>query len=446
MIRIKKGLDIPLTGIPKQTIEAGPQVKRVALTGPDYVGMKPSMKVQIGDTVKAGQVLFECKKNEGLAFTSPANGKVVELNRGAKRAFQTIVIEVTGTEQVQFESYKQKSVSDLSFDEVKRLLLESGLWTSLRMRPFSKVAMLEDKPHSVFINAMDTNPHAPNPDQVIGQHADDFKAGVEVLSKLTEGKTFVCKAAGSKVQASAAASVHEFSGPHPAGLVGTHIHNLDPVCEGKVVWHAGYQDVIAIGKLFTTGKLWTERVIAIAGPKAKNPRLVTTQMGANILDVVANETLEGELRIVSGSVLNGRKAEDSFLYLGRYHNQVSILAEGREREFLGWQAPGFNKFSIKRTFVSKFLTPSKKFDMTTGTHGSPRAMVPVGMYERVIPLDVLPTQLLRAIVTKDTDLAQQLGCLELDEEDLALCTFASVGKVDFGPVLRENLTIIEKEG
>ena len=446
MIRIKKGLDIPLTGVPKQTIEAGPQVKRVALTGPDYVGMKPSMKVQIGDTVKAGQVLFECKKNEGLAFTSPANGKVVEINRGAKRAFQTIVIEVTGIEQVQFESYKQKNVSEFSFDEVKRLLLESGLWTSLRMRPFSKVAMLEDRPHSVFINAMDTNPLSPNPEQVIGQHAEDFKAGVEALSKLTDGKTFVAKASGSKIQAPSCASTHEFAGPHPSGLVGTHIHNLDPVHENKFVWHAGYQDVIAIGKLFTTGKLWTERVISVAGPKAKNPRLLTTQLGANILDIVANETLDGELRIVSGSVLNGRKAEDSFLYLGRYHNQVSILAEGREREFLGWQAPGLNKFSIKRTFISKFLTPSKKFDLTTGTYGSPRAMVPVGMYERVIPLDVLPTQLLRALITKETDLAQQLGCLEFDEEDLALCTFASVGKVDFGPILRDTLTTIEKEG
>lgn len=446
MIRIKKGLDIPLTGIPKQTIEAGPQVKRVALTGPDYVGMKPSMKVQVGDTVKAGQVLFECKKNEGLAFTSPANGKVVEINRGAKRAFQTIVIEVTGIEQVQFESYKQKNVSELSFDEVKRLLLESGLWTSLRMRPFSKVAMLEDKPHSIFINAMDTNPLAPNPEQVIGQYSDDFKAGVEALSKLTEGKTFVCKASGSKVEAPSSASLHEFAGPHPAGLVGTHIHNLDAVHEGKVVWHAGYQDVIAIGKLFTSGKLWTERVIAVAGPKAKNPRLLTTQLGANILDIVANETLDGELRIISGSVLNGRKTEDSFLYLGRYHNQISILAEGREREFLGWQSPGFDKFSIKRTFLSKFFTPSKKFSMTTTTHGSLRAMVPVGMYEKVIPLDILPTQLLRALLTKDTELAQQLGCLELDEEDLALCTFASIGKKDFGPVLRENLTTIEKEG
>ncbi|WP_127713955.1 Na(+)-translocating NADH-quinone reductase subunit A [Halobacteriovorax sp. HLS] len=446
MIRIKKGLDVPISGAPKQTIEAGPQVKRVAITGPDYVGMKPSMKVQIGDTVKIGQVLFECKKNEGLLYTSPANGKVVEINRGAKRAFQTIVIEVSGHDQLEFSSFKSKNVSELTFDDVKNLLVESGLWTALRMRPFSKVALLSDKPSAVFINAMDTNPLAANPDQVIGQYADDFKTGVEVLSKLTEGKTYVCKAAGSKVQAPANVVTEEFSGPHPAGLVGTHIHFLSPVHADKAVWHANYQDVIAVGKLFTTGKLWTDRVISVAGPKAKNPRLLTTTMGAHILDLVASETGDGELRIISGSVLNGRKVEDSFLYLGRYHNQVSILAEGREREFLGWQMPGLNKFSIKRTFVSSLFGSSKRFDMNTTTHGSLRAMVPVGMYEKLVPLDVLPTQLIRSLLTRDTDLAQQLGCLELDEEDLALCTFASVGKKDFGPILRENLTTIEKEG
>ncbi|OUR99866.1 NADH:ubiquinone reductase (Na(+)-transporting) subunit A [Halobacteriovorax marinus] len=446
MIRIKKGLDVPLTGSPKQTIEAGPQVKRVALTGSDYVGMKPSMKVQIGETVKIGQVLFECKKNEGLAYTSPVNGKVVEINRGAKRVFQTLVVEVTGHEQIELTHYKKRSVSDLSSSDVRSLLLESGQWTALRMRPFSKVALLTDTPKAVFINAMDTNPLAANPDQVIGQYAEDFKAGVEVLSKLTEGKTYVCKAAGSKISTPTNVVVEEFAGPHPAGLVGTHIHFLDAVHADKTVWHAGYQDVIAIGKLFTTGKIWSERVISVAGPKAKNPRLLTTTLGANVLDIVANEQESGELRIVSGSVLNGRKVEDAYIFLGRYHNQISILEEGREREFLGWQMPGLNKFSIKRTFVSKFFTPSKKFNMNTTTHGSARAMVPVGMYERVIPMDVLPTQLLRSLLTKDTDLAQQLGCLEFDEEDLALCTFASVGKKDFGPILRESLTIIEKEG
>lgn len=446
MIRIKKGLDVPISGAPKQTIEAGPQVSRVAITGPDFVGMKPSMKVEVGDTVKVGQVLFECKKNEGLAYTSPANGKVVEINRGAKRVFQTLVIEVTGNEQVELSSYKSKKVSDLTFDDVKNLLVESGLWTALRMRPYSKVAMLNEKPSAVFINAMDTNPLAASPDQVIGQHAADFKVGIEVLSKLTEGKTFVCKAAGSKIDTPANVVTEEFSGPHPAGLVGTHIHFLSPVHADKSVWHAGYQDVIAVGKLFTTGKIWNERVVSVAGPKVKNPRLLATRVGANVLDLVANETSDGELRIISGSILNGRKVEDSFLYLGRYHNQISVLEEGREREFLGWQMPGVEKFSVKRSFMSCVLGASKRFAMNTTTHGSLRAMVPVGMYEKLIPLDVLPSQLIRSLLTRDTDLAQQLGCMELDEEDLALCTFASVGKKDFGPILRENLITIEKEG
>jgi len=448
MIRIKKGLDLPLVGGPQQTIENGKNVTKVAVTGFDYVGMKPTMKVQVGDTVKTGQPLFTCKKNEGLTFTSPASGKVVAVNRGERRVFQNVVIEVSGDDHMTFENHKGNSVDSYDADSMKALLVESGMWASLRQRPFSKVADLTVKPSAIFITAMDTNPLAADPKIIINEHVESFKTGVHALSLLTEGKTYVCQKAGASVPAPSVANVesHDFDGPHPAGNAGTHIHFLHPVNANRTVFYMGYQDVIALGKLVETGKLFTERVVAIAGSRAKNPRLLKTRVGACLCELLEGELAEGNNRVISGSVFNGRTKDDVFCYLGHYHNGISVIEEQtNHREFLGWHSPGLNKFSLKRIYLSTF-SGGKKFDIGTDTHGSLRSMVPVGMYEKVMPLDVLPTQLLRALLTKDTDLAQQLGCLELDEEDLALCTFASVGKKDFGPVLRENLTIIEKEG
>ncbi len=450
MIRIKKGLNVPLSGAPKQSIENGKQVKNVAVTGSDYLGMKPSMKVQVGEQVKTGQLLFECKKNNGLRFTSPASGKIVSIDRGARRVFETVVVEVQGDEYVQFENYKNgESLNSLHDEGVRALLVESGLWTSLRSRPFSKVADVKERPHSIFITAIDTNPLAADPKVIIAENEDFFRDGIEIISKLTNGHIYVCQSENGSVPtpSSNKVSVHHFSGPHPAGLVGTHIHFLDPVSASKTVWHIGYQDVIAVGYLFKKGQLQTERVISLSGPAIKNPRLLRTRLGADIQGLVLEELGENKtkIRLLSGNVLSGRQVSKTQHFLGRYHLGVTALYEGDEREFLGWHTPGLNRFSVKRTFLS-FFTPHKKFPMKTETHGSLRSMVPFFSYEKVMPLDILPTQLLRALLTKDTDQAQALGALELDEEDLALCTFASVGKKDFGPVLRENLTIIEKEG
>ncbi|MCO4793641.1 MAG: Na(+)-translocating NADH-quinone reductase subunit A [Bacteriovoracaceae bacterium] len=447
MIRIKKGLDLPIVGGPQQTIEKAKDVSTVAVTGFDYIGMKPTMHVKEGDSVKSGQPLFTCKKNEGLIYTAPASGKVVALNRGARRVFQNVVISVEGDEHVSFNSYKGADVGSYDNESIKALLVESGMWTSLRQRPFSKVAGLDITPTAIFVTAMDSNPLAADPKIIINEHAESFKTGVSALSKLSEGKTFICQKAGASVPAPSLGNVesHDFDGPHPAGLPGTHIHFLSPVNGNKTVFYIGYQDVIALGKLVETGKLFNERVISLAGPRVKNPRLLKTRVGADISELTSGELLEGSNRVISGSILNGRTVDEVFKYLGHYHNSVSVIEEQtNNREFLGWHSTGVNKFSLKRIYLSCFT--NKKFNLGTDTHGSLRAMVPVGNYEKLIPMDVLPTQLLRALLTHDTDLAQQLGCLEMDEEDLALCTFASVGKKDFGPILRENLTIIEKEG
>lgn len=447
MVHIKKGLDVPVSGEPVQTISLALATKTVAITGPNFNGMKPSMLVSVGDVVKIGQPLFTCKKTEGVVYTSPAGGKVLEINRGAKRAFQTIVIEIAQTEEVQdFANFKNIEPKDLTRENVSSLMIESGMWTAFRTRPFSKVPEIDSTPKSIFVTAMDTNPLCADPQIIISENQNDFKNGIKILTRLTDGKVHVVKARGSNIETPNCddVAVHEFSGVHPAGNVGTHIHFIDPVHANKTVWHIGYQDVIAVGKLFSTGKLWTERVVALAGPQVKNPKLIKTRIGANLHEITHGENKEGENRIISGSLLNGTHSVAPFSFLGRYDNQVTVLKEGRERDFLGWQMPGLKKFSVTRAFVGKIF--NKKFDLHTNQHGSYRAMVPIGNYEKVMPLDMLPTQLIRSLLTRDTDLAQQLGCLELDEEDLALCTFASVGKKDFGPVLRENLTIIEKEG
>ena len=446
---IKNGLDLPITGKPKtDSIESGPAAKTVAIVGPDYVGMKPTMLVQVGDEVKIGQPLFECKKTEGLVFTSPGGGKVVGIHRGERRAFQSIVVELSGNEEhVSFSAFKSKSVSDLTFEDVRDLLQESGLWTALRRRPFSSVPALDSRPEALFITATDSNPNSADPMIVLKGQMEDFQKGVKILSLLTEGTTYVCRSDWSNVVAPEHPKVElvEFGGPHPSGNVGTHIHFLHPVSAEKTVWHIGYQDVVAVAKLFETGRLHLDRVVAVGGPKAKSPRYVKTRVGADFRPLVG-DTGEG-VRVVSGSVFNGRKMEEPFFHLSRYANQISVLEEGTHREFLGWKMPGFKKFSVSRAFASTpMIKMGKKFPLTTTTHGSFRAMVPIGLFEEVMPLDILPTQLLRAIMTQDTELAQQLGALELDEEDLALCTFVSPGKDDFGPILRENLTTIEKEG
>jgi Na+-transporting NADH:ubiquinone oxidoreductase subunit A len=446
MITIKKGLDIPISGTPTQVINDGNTITRVALLGEEYVGMRPTMHTRVGDVVKKGQVLFEDKKNPGVKFTAPASGKVAEINRGAKRVLQSVVIDVEGNEQVTFNSYKADQLSQLDRAAIVEQLVESGMWTALRTRPFSKVAAIDSETKAIFVTAVDTNPLAANPEAIINEQTDAFVAGLTLLSRLTSDKVHVCKSGASLPRCSETnVEEHVFNGPHPSGLVGTHIHMLFGANAANVAWHINYQDVIAFGQLFLTGELYTDRVVALAGPVVNKPRLVRTQIGASIEQLTDSELMPGQIRVLSGSVLNGISAIGPHGYLGRYHLQVSALREGYEKEFLGWIVPGKNKFSVTRAFLSQFF-PGQLFNMTTSTNGSDRSMVPIGNYEKVMPLDVEPTLLLRDLCAGDSDSAQLLGALELDEEDLALCTFVCPGKYEFGPLLRECLDKIEKEG
>ncbi len=444
MIKIKQGLDLPITGTPEQQISQGKAVTEVAVVGPDYVGMKPTMAVKEGDRVKKGQVIFTDNNTAVVQYTAPASGVVKAINRGDRRVFLSVVVAVEGSEEITFQSYSADKLNEVSREDVQANLVASGLWTALRTRPYSKAPALDTVPASIFVTAMDTHPLAADPVLIIAEQPEAFKSGLQVLKRLTEGNLYVCKAPGANIPVAGIETTEEFSGPHPAGLAGTHIHSLDAASTAKTVWSIGYQDVIAIGQLFTTGSLNSERVISLAGPQVTQPRLVRTLVGANLNELTAGELAEGENRMVSGSVFGGRTAVEGLAYLGRFHNQVSVLEEGRDRPLLHYLRPGFERFSVLPIYVSRFL--NKTFNFTTSTNGSERAMVPVGTYERVMPLDILPTQLLRALIVEDMEVAVNLGALELDEEDLALCSYTCPGKYEYGPILRTNLTRIEQEG
>ena len=455
---IRKGLRLPAIGAPEQTIEPARMVRRVALLADDYVGLRPTMHVGVGDDVRRGQLLFEDKRRPGVRYTAPASGRVAAINRAARRRFESIVIELSreeregrGGDSVRFGSHSGRHPGGLSGDQVRELLVESGLWTALRARPFSRVADPETRPDAIFVTAIDTEPLAPDVGTVLeGQHGP-FERGIAALTRLTEGPVFICTAPDTAVPTPDGERIRreEFAGAHPAGTVGLHIHTLHPVGRGRLAWHVGYQDVAAIGRLFETGELRVDQVVALSGPAQPRPRLVRTRLGAATADLLADvggDLDGGAVRIVSGSLLSGRTAAGDVLgYLGRYHRQVCLLREGGEREFIGWLMPGGGKFSASRTFLSTLL-PGRRFAFSTDTNGSRRAIVPIGLYEGVLAMDLLATPLLRALAMQDLERAEELGCLELDEEDLALCTFVCPSKIDHGAALRAVLTTIEAEG
>ena len=444
---IARGLAVPVAGEPEQRIDIK-SVGQVALVASDYLGLRPSLLVAEGEEVRLGQPILVDKQCEGVVLTSPAGGRVRTIHRAEKRRLMSIIIDIADRElEQEFPVIEAGNISRLSREEVVARIISTGLWSAFRTRPFSRVPSPKSVPNAIFVTAMDSNPLAVQPNVVLRDAQEDFAAGLDAVTRLTEGKTIVCRAPGTDTPGEVLPNVRvaEFRGPHPAGLVGTHMHFMRPVMPGIINWHLNYQDVIAIGRAFTRGRLDPTRVIALAGPVVAKPRLLRSRLGASLSELTHGELTGESNRIISGSVLCGRQAEEWIDYLGRYHLQVSCLAEGNQRELLGWQMPGFNKFSATRAFGGAW-SARKQFALTTSTEGSERAMVPIGTYERVMPLDLLPTLLLRALISGDTERAQELGCLELDEEDLALCTFVCPGKYDYGSILRDNLTTIENEG
>lgn len=453
---VTKGLDLKLAGAPDQTKEPERKVVRhVAVTGSDYVGMKPTILVSEGEKVLAGTPLCEDKKNLGVKFVSPIAGKVLSIVRGEKRAFRSIVVEADENAKadwsMRYAKHSDAELDALDANGIRDLLIVSGLWSSFRTRPFSRIPRINASPVALFVNAADTNPHAPDPKLIIDARKDAFLKGLRIVAKICGQRLWVCFGKGKydadfikEVESIPRAQAAQFSGKHPAGLTGTHIFYLEPCGLNKVVWSIGYQDVIAIAELFTTGLYPSDRVVSIGGPMVKNPRLLRVTQGAFVSELVEGEIKDKDLRVVSGSVLHGRTIAPGEEGLGRYVNQISAIGDGDPRRFLGWTTPNFKTFSVSRTAASTWF-PWLTYQMTTALGGGYRAIFPNPEFSRLTPLDLEPTYLFKALDMGDLDRSEKLGAFELDEEDLALCTLVDFGKNDYGKSLRALLDKAMKE-
>ena len=432
-IKISKGLDLRLAGEPRQVIHPGPEIQHIALCGRDYIGLKPRLLVSVGDAVGKGQPLFIDKRDPDTNYCSPGQGVVTAINRGARRVLDSVVVrlEDVGLEDVSFDPLSKPQLNEISRVQLFERLHKSGLWPAFRTRPFSRVPYSGCGPDAIFVTAIDTRPLSADPALVVGADPESFITGLGLLPLLTTGAVYLCTGPDWDIKTPDIERLEQvtFAGPHPAGLPGTHIHHLYPVNTERVAWHINYQDVMAIGKLFSDGQVPGTRVIALGGDCLIEPLLIKTIMGASTDDLLATGFRRcGGCRTVSGSVLDGRIASGNLTYLGRYHNQISVIAEGGDRRLFGW------------------LRRNPKYSLSTAQNGRFAGMIPLPAFEKVMPLDILPSPLFRALLVRDSDQAQALGCLELDEEDLALSAYVCPAKTDYGQALRINLDQIEREG
>ncbi len=442
---LHKGLNLPIEGAPGPGIQSGPQIRTVAVLGDDYEGFKPRISVSEGDVVGPGSPIMAHKDTPDALVVSPVAGRVKAINRGARR--KLISVEIT-VDDAAAASVDFSNIGDVATEDglVERLCA-AGLWTSFRTRPYSKVPSPEDRPDAIFVTAMDSEPLAAEPAPIIAESAEAFEAGLAAIARLTEGKTYLCHAPDADIPGASVEGVEAatFSGPHPAGLAGTHIHFLHPPTGDKFVWTIGYQDVIVIGRLMLTGAYDPSCVVALTGPQCAKPRLVRTVLGASLADLVETDLPKDvPVRMISGSVLSGRAGEGPNAFLGRYARQVTLIEEDRKQIPMGWIRPMIAKYAVQPVLGSALAR--KTYPLTTNLNGGRRAMVPTGTFEALMPQDYLPTQLLRAMLVMDTDQAQALGALELDEEDLGLVGFACPAKYEYGLALRDCLSKIEKEG
>lgn len=456
---IRKGLDLPIGGkaVPpsSRSVDSIP-VSQIGVNGYDSIGLKPKLLVSEGDRVLKGQPIFIHKTHPDIAFTATKSGKVAQITRGQKRFLENVIIDIDEKnpdnlfkDALPKKAFSLSEIESLKRNDLIKIMLSSGLWPSLRVRPLSKPPSPTSEIASIFVTAADSEPLAPDPKYAIKNYHNEFEAGVVALSVLAPN-IHVCVANEYLDLPNVddkCVKQYVFNGPHPSGLVGTHIHFIDPVDSNYSVWHIGYQEVISLGKLLLEQELFVERIISLAGPAALNPRIVSVPVGANIKDIAENESPSSrKIRAISGSMLSGQGLTRLRAFMSRFHNQITLLYNDPHRDFMGWIVPSTKRYSNARVHLSSLFGKKDNLDFSTNTNGSPRAMVPFGLFESVVPLDVLPTQLLRSLLVLDTDMAQQLGCLELDEEDLALCSYCCFSKYEYGVALRETLTKIEKEG
>jgi len=435
--KLAKGLDIAMAGTPAQRISSGPGVNSVALVGTDFADLHPRILVEPGQQVRLGEPLLIDKRNPAIQFVSPGSGTVTTINRGYRRSLQSVVIELDES-SVDEQRFPVPETQDQT--ALRNWLLRSGTWTSLRTRPFDRIPDPSTSPDAIFVTAMDTRPLAADPVVVIDHYADEFARGMHVIANLAAVPVYLCTGPDWAAQPDTASNIKHciFTGPHPAGLPGTHMHYLYPVSAQRQAWHINYQHVIAIGHLARTGSIMTERVVALGGAGVNDPRLIVTRPGANLTELISKELAAiCDYQVISGSVLDGFAAESPRDFLGHYHNQVSVLADYSESRLWGWYQSGFGQRS---NHLSRRPDPASSNAPTNAQHGRKTAMLATERFERVLPLDLLPAPLLRALLVKDTDSAQALGCLELAEDDLALCSYVCPAKQDYGTALRTNLS------
>ena len=444
-IRIKKGLDIRIKGEAEKKLGKGIKSNLYAVKPIDFPGLTPKLNVKQGDRVLAGTPLFHDKIHPEVIFASPVCGKVISIVRGDRRKLLEIVVEKDGEEYIDFG---KSDPAILTGEKIREKMLKSGLWPVLRQRPYHIVANSNDVPKAIFISGFDTAPLAPDYNFIMDNSSESlFSTGLIALKKLTPGKINLIlngKADNSEVLKKAdGVDISYFSGPHPAGNVGVHIHHIDPINKGEIVWFINLQDVISIGRLFEEGRYNHERIIALTGSEVIHPQYYKVLSGMSVSELLKENITPGNRRIISGNVLTGTKIEPDG-YIGFYDSQLTIIPEGDYYEFFGWMMPGFDKFSFSRTFGSS-LIPRKNYKMDTNLHGGERAFVMTGQYEKVVPMDIYPMQLLKAILAEDIDLMENLGIYEIAEEDFALCEYICSSKVEIQSIVRKGLDLMVKE-
>jgi Na+-transporting NADH:ubiquinone oxidoreductase subunit A len=443
-IRIKKGLDIKLVGVAEKTTTKSSQSSVYAVMPEDFHGIIPKLITKEGTEVKAGEALFHSKSDPRILFSSPVSGKVVAVERGARR--KVLAVKITADAKQVYEDFGTKDASTMSAEEVKNHLFTSGCWPFIKQRPFDVVANPNQAPKAIFVSAHASAPLAADLEYTLAGKEAELQAAITAVSKLTEGLVHVSVGANSNSPLAKLSGIelHKVSGPHPSGNVGTQIAKINPINKGEVVWIITPQDLVVIGELLLTGKLNLTRTVALTGSQFSNPQYVTAISGASISDVTANNLNDDNTRIISGNVLSGKEVKAAE-FLGYYDNQITAIPEGNDYEFFGWNKPIFNKISTSRALTFSWLTPKKKYDLNTNTNGEHRAFVVTGSYEEVFPLDIYPMQLLKAFMYKDLDEMEALGGYEVAPEDFALTEFVCVSKQPHQKIIREGLDVMREE-
>ena len=446
VIKIKKGLDIKLVGKAEKVLEKADRSETFAIKPTDFPGLTPKLKVKVDTQVKAGSALFFDKYRPEINFASPVSGKVIAVNRGERRKILEVIVQADN--KLQFEEFKKANPINLSREEVKEELLKSGLWAFFRQRPYDVIANPADTPKAIFVSAFDSAPLAADFDYLVEGEAEAFQKGIDALTKLTDGKVHLnidAKKTQSKVFTEAKnVQINKFTGVHPAGNVGVQIHKLDPINKGDVVWVIRPQEILFIGRLFDKGIYDVTCKIALTGSEVKNPTYYTTLLGGSVRNILKGQLKDDDkIRVISGNALTGTHIpEDGFL--GFYDSQITVIPEGDNFEFLGWALPGLKKFSMSKTFFS-WLTPNKEYRLDANLHGEHRAFVMTGEYSKVLPMDVLPLQLIKSIIIEDIDQMEQLGIYEVAPEDLALCEFVCTSKINVQDIVRQGIDLMIKE-